>query len=241
MFQSLRMYCLRSPVLTILILSWLAASCLPSTSASAPSSALTSILTYTLPPNPKSIKTLTPVTVATFTSTAIQAMTSTATPAMTLTLIPLVSIDLSTLLIQSGDLPEGYSAGKLEENTSQMFQDLPKPDQLVGQQMNYADKQYGEVFVFIYSSPDDLQKAYETLFSDLKANSMTLVGIGQSGFYVMQTLTVSGVQQTSVEIVFSDCKVLVDVLFGSIDLQSASSYAKNLDQRLNPILCQYVH
>ena len=80
--------------------------------------------------------------------------------------IPFLSIDLEDILIESGDLPIGYTSGQFQ-SPPKMFDDFIKKigdaDYSVSQQFAKNEKAAGGVTVFVYEDIKTVKLAYDTL------------------------------------------------------------------------------
>jgi hypothetical protein len=116
---------------------------------------------------PAPVPTDTPTPVPTDTPTPVPTDTPTPVPTDTPTPVPLSGIDLEPILIQSGDLPAGYSGAQVRSVLPGMFDGLPETDNSVYQQFEKDGGPAGGIAIALYESLDDQVKAYQIILDGM--------------------------------------------------------------------------
>lgn len=173
--------------------------------------------------------------------TAIQtAMASTQaayTPTPEPTPVPLTAIDLSDVLVMSGDLPAGYSPAQIRDEPSLRYREVPQADKAISMQLEQSGEMGGWVTVFLYEDADAVLPAYEALLGTMEIEgAKSIEGIGEQAFgYEMnfQNMLIA------TELAFTRCAVVAHIQFDWLkDLAAATAYAKRLDGRLAELVCR---
>lgn len=160
--------------------------------------------------------------------------TPTPTPAPTPTPVPLAALDLAALIVQPGDLPAGYTAAQLREEAPGMYRDVPPAAKTYYQQFAYNDAPARGVAIFLYPSADDRETAYTLILDSMIDPPPNTIGEKSAG----SADNLMGTKIT--EIIFIRCIGVIHISFSGLqDLDAAEAYAKRLDERLSPLLCQY--
>lgn len=190
------------------------------------------ILLASCTPSQSQINTAIAKTQAAWTPTITHTITE---PTETPTTIPLSNLDLSSLLVQTGDLPAGFTGAQIGSIMPDSYNKLhlPAADLKIYQQFAQnggAEFNWG-VAVFVYLSKDSLQPAFTALVGGFMESANYIDGIGvKAAYYAVPDVT---------ELAFYDCNFVVDFMFGIVDKTSAENYAIRIDKRLRPILCPY--
>ena len=152
----------------------------------------------------------------------------------TATVIP----DIEPLLIQEGDLPQGYSAGSSTQKVPTYYLKLfiSEPDYFIRMQIQRASNSAGQVDVLYYASKGSAKFAFDDIKGDMQGAS-ELNGVGETA--IIETLSKEQeTVQDSVGIVFIQCHATVHFsIQGTTDEQIAISYVKKLSERLQPVVC----
>ena len=115
-----------------------------------------------------------------------------------------------------------------------MYRDLPPAEKTVYQQLAHNDAPARGVAIFLYSSPEDRETAYALIAGGMIDPSSITFGEKASAF----STNIAGMKMT--EIVYIRCIAVIHISFSDLqDLDAATAYAKRLDERLTPIICQY--
>jgi len=169
--------------------------------------------------------------------TFTQEPTNTQEPTSTPTRIPLSDIELEEILIKEGDLPAGYSGAQIRDTAPEMFNDLPRSQNTIYQQLAKGGDQKGGVTIFLYDSQDDLDSAFfkiKTGFSEEKQ----LEEVGEEGLITYFSQEILGIKIQFGDLLFVRCNAVVHIRM--TDLSSENSlitYAKRLDKRLSELVC----
>lgn len=160
--------------------------------------------------------------------------TNTPEPTATPTPIPIADLDLSPLIIQAGDLPAGFTAAQLRDAAPDMYRDLPVAENTIYQQLAYNDALARGVAIFLYPNSEDRETAYTLIADGMIDPSSIAFGEKAAAF----SANIGGVKMT--EVVFIRCIAVVHISFSNLqDLDAVTAYAKRLDERLAPLICQY--
>lgn len=149
------------------------------------------------------------------------------------TAVPLEDLDIESVLVKDGDLPENLERDQVKSSLPDSLKALvPAPNRVVRQEFTSGIFRSDGTTIMLYESLDDLQKAYpvvvDLVFESAGGES---AGIGEQS-------AIEGVQ--SPKIIFVRCHALVWVgLFtGADDVRDmALEYAKRLDKRLAELVC----
>ena len=206
--------------------------------AQVPSPAPTPVVTDT----PKPTNTPRPTNTPPPTHTPMPTNTPTPTP------IPLSELRLEPLLIQPGDLPAGFSVAQVKDVAPSMFDDLPSAENTIDQRFERGGDTAGGVTVFLYDSTSEIEEAYALLMSieaDYVAlltggmNVQTVTGVGEQAIVSVLSLSVGGFTLESSDLAFIRCNAVVHIrMAGVVDIDTIKAYAKRLDSRLEPVVCQ---
>ncbi len=168
------------------------------------------------------------------TATATKASTATPTPVPTATQIPLADIDLESLLIQSGDLPAGYSGGQVRSGAPAMFDELPPAIADISQQFEHNGGPAGGVTIFLYSTVALVRSGYQAILAGFGDDTVARVTVGEQARMVETGFGFDGA-----DIVFTRCAAVVHVrMTDGADAASVTAYAERLDDRLQPVVCR---
>ena len=168
-------------------------------------------------------------------------LTSTPLPAgilVTPTPIPLSEIDLESLLIRSGDLPSGVTAGQITDWAGGKFSEAPTPAQVGFQLFESKGAPYGSVTVLVYDALADAETTYGILHDGLEGGGWDVVGVGDKAIVWTLLMDVLGNTVESGEVGFIRCGAVVDILMGTTDEAVITAYAKRLDARLREAVCR---
>jgi hypothetical protein len=144
--------------------------------------------------------------------------------------------ELDAILVQEGDLSPGVNAGDVVAMDPSIFGDLdlPKSEKARFQYFERDGKFRGGVAVFLYGSKKDSREAYDLLRYAMGEGALRPSDLGE----VSALLVVSEGGSTYVEVVFMRCNAVVDIRLTGVDRPEAlETHAKNLDARLQTLLC----
>jgi hypothetical protein len=160
----------------------------------------------------------------------------TITPNPSPTPIPLSKESVVPVLIQSGDLPAGFSGAQFREEPLFIHGKLPVAKLIISQQFAKGDNDGGGVTVYIYQQSTDVQKTYEVISDGLPdlTDSDLAAGEKSSG---ESTLVPGLIDSTA--FAFIRCSAAVYIQMDGVhNLSAIVPYAKNIDKRLTPLICQ---
>jgi len=204
--------------------------------AQVPSPAPTPVVTDT----PKPTNTPRPTNTPPPTHTPMPTNTPTPTP------IPLSELRLEPLLIQPGDLPAGFSGAQVKDVAPSLFDDLPTAENTIDQRFERGGDTAGGVTVFLYDSTSEIEEAYALIMS-IEADSsimggmnvQAVAGVGEQAIVSVLSLSVWGFTLESSDLAFIRCNAVVHIgMVGVVDIDTIKAYAKRLDSRLEPVVCQ---
>ena len=159
----------------------------------------------------------------------------------------LSDVDLASIVLQSGDLPIGYSAGKTEHSEPGAFKKLPKTKYVVHQPIKKKKEIIGGTTIFFYTENMETNLAYEAMLEVLGepgrpgSNIQHVVGIGERAVLAIfnMAFAVDGVtvsRHEYREFIFVRCHAVVNIRLD--DPNAILSYAQKLDQRILDSLCR---
>jgi len=143
---------------------------------------------------------------------------------------------IEPLLIQSTDAPAGDTIGPVQTSAQSMLMyfDLPANKEMRHQEIFKNGKRDGWATVFLYPSATDQEKVYSTFVQGLGSDAHPIDGLGERA---MGTEFVPGDAGYDPDITFVRCGAIVFIRM-SVPTADVVAYAKRLDQRLTPVLCQ---
>lgn len=150
---------------------------------------------------------------------------------------PTVAQAIGPLLIQTADIPPGDTADPVQSEVSGllMYFNLPPKRELRHQELFKDGKRDGWTTVFLYPSTTDQKLVYQNFVTQIGDTGHPLDGIGEQSFGDEPTTDSSG---SINDMVFVRCGAIAFISWDSPSMQTATDYAKRLDQRLTPILCK---
>lgn len=169
-----------------------------------------------------------PTTTPTFEPTSTPTIVPTATP------VPLADLDIEPLLVADGDLPSSFQPGQIEDLV--INDDMPKPEQATVRLLDFADGPGGYVAVYLYANEDDRNEAFDRVVG---SGGEDVSGIGERA-----KVNAPGANIPIATVSFIRCHAVVSVrlkvetkLNLPPDSRVAENYAKRLDKRLQPVVC----
>lgn len=180
--------------------------------------------------------------------TAMSAPTVTPTnipkPTVEPTPVPLDKIDLVAILTDTSALPKGLTAGKVDGKAPDYKSAVTRPASINAAVLTvlHGKDPAGTVVIWIYddgTKTNDSYSAQKSLISLIAQQSGDPVeappDIGKQAVVITMT---SGTPGTFLE--FVRCRAVVDIGLTSdvVDSKNVAVYAKDLDTRLMPLVCQ---
>lgn len=167
-----------------------------------------------------------------------------------------VSGDIQGLLVASGDLPAGYTPGPITDTLPNEPGGMPAASLVVGQKMDgpvFAVYMHASamVGVRVYARAADAATGYQLLAQTQRSrvgpgdSAAEHSDIGEQALSVASSALIPNAQggkeaAYSSAIVFARCRAVITIAF--LDAQDRTdtvlSYARSLDGRLRPLLCQ---
>jgi hypothetical protein len=146
--------------------------------------------------------------------------------------VALKDIDLEPLLVQSGDLPSGFSGAQIKDAAPPALKDYPQATKAIDQRFQRNNKTAGGVVVLLYDQQSDLDQA-TALATKASKYSESLSGVGEQAKLFLGTdlLPIRGVT-------FVRCQAVVDVSMSGVDTREITAYVKRLDKRLQAAVCR---
>jgi hypothetical protein len=161
--------------------------------------------------------------------------------------LPLMDIDLSDVIIISGDLPSGYSSGQIRTEPPEMFKNVNKFENVINQQFEQNGKHAGGTTIFLIEDMKDLEEAYKNISSEFGEEMKTenisaeinyLDMIGEQAKYSIVKTSLLGIKTENIDLVFTRCQSVTHIrMSNTSDLENVISYAKRLEKRLSEIIC----
>lgn len=174
---------------------------------------------------------------------AVGNSTITAQPPVSLQSTPLPSLDfdalnLHSLVILDGDLPQNYAAGQVLQELPKLFAAAPPADRSFYQLIEQDGSGAGGVAILLYSDRQQSAKAYDHLLQGMGIEESEPVnGMGEHAqVYVFYQ---AGVSFRFVDLLFERCGAVVHIRLGeTFNKESVISYAQKLDHRLTEMICR---
>ena len=171
-----------------------------------------------------------------------RALSDTPSPTIQSTMQPtkvaLKDLDLEPLLIQSGDLPAGFSGAQVKNEAPEMFNKTPKPVYVINQRFAYHEETGGGITVLVYDHLADATEAFQGVRKGMTTDAVPLNDVGEEAFVVAMALTAGDKKIKSTDGLFQRCHAIVHVRFSDIsDSDVVEAYLKRLDKRLQPMVC----
>jgi hypothetical protein len=148
------------------------------------------------------------------------------------TAVPLADIDLTPLLIQSGDLPAGLSGAQIKDTVPAGLRAVPKPANVIDQRFQQNGTLAGGVVVLLYEASADVDSAFRLAVGEGKT-SEPQYGVGDTARIWSPNAVL-----TRARVAFTRCHAYIDITFGQASIDQVTAYAKRLDQRLQPLACR---
>ncbi len=188
------------------------------------------------------------------TQDAMPTTTPTPTPSQTPTLIPLSEINLESALIQSGDLPAGYSGGQIRDVPPKFFMSITDLGaNSIQQEIVRNDKLNGFITILIYEDVSQAQEFYSILeekeviepfrvepFSSEYKTVDNFPNVGEKSAHATYDNYLSGdslILQIE-DTVFLRCNAVVMIHTGSILKYGIQPFAEKIDKRLTELVCR---
>jgi hypothetical protein len=156
--------------------------------------------------------------------------TSTFTPEPTAppTQVPLSELDLSSILIQPGDLSAGITGAQVRDMLPAMFDYIATPTvNQIYQEFEQDSTQKGGVAVMVYDNAADAKETFDMILMGMggKAKTDEVQDLGDQA-------RIGGY-----DLLFQRCKTVIHFrMFANADARI--TYAQRLDERLTPFACR---
>ncbi len=159
----------------------------------------------------------------------------------------LSDVDLASIVLQPGDLPSSYSAGKVEHSEPGAFKKLPKTKYVVNQLIEKKKEIVGCTTIFVYTEDWETDHAYWAMSEGLgeagrpSSDMQYIVGTGERAVLAISKMafSVNSVTMRRLdfhELIFVRCHAVIDIRLD--DPNMILSYAQKLDQRILDSLCR---
>lgn len=156
----------------------------------------------------------------------------------------LTASELEPLLFQKGDLYPEYKPGAVSKEAPESMI-IVEPDLILGIPFLITGRWSGEVLVFIYQDLHNVEIVYPHYVSMLEnytapdlveTKTYSISGIGEDAYF-------AGIKTTEMiftRLVFTRCSAVVNItlLHSIMGDQDISAYARNLDQRIQDLVCR---
>lgn len=165
---------------------------------------------------------------------------ATATSHQETTTVALTSEDLTPLLIQPGDLPEGWTGGKVYEEAPVDYSGT-KPIVVLNQGLLESGAKFpsGHIILYIFQTDGDAKEAYNQR-TELIKRTVDKDVVFQNPSIGDQSFLAPGKGQVFIlnQQIFLRCKSVVEIQLGKNDqVDLILNYSKRIDERLNPSVC----
>jgi hypothetical protein len=150
----------------------------------------------------------------------------------------IAGINLEQQLIQPGDLPESFTAGTPGSTVPDRFKDFPPAQYQASVELTTGGSWAGNATVFLYSSADDIDKAFNPegkTYDDSKA----LDGLGEKSSFLKFSIPYGTGASTidAVNAFWIRCSAVVEIRLITPDEEVVKRYALALDGRIAPAVC----
>src|SRR5581483_6727864 len=151
------------------------------------------------------------------------------------------------LLVEQGDLPDGFSGGQIADTRPKMFDKLPYGEKEVHQKFQRSQEAAGGVSIFIYKAQGDLERANNQVVTGfgqamdsygVKSERHVLSNVGEKAEGTFAIYTTMQSRFTNGEVAFVRCGALVHIRLSDTPWDQITTYANRLDERLRPRLCK---
>ncbi len=163
------------------------------------------------------------------------------------TTISLTAADLEPLLVQPGDLPGGRVGGQVRDTIPAIIENLPSSQQTILQTFEQAGRVDGWVGVRLYQKTTNADAAYQEV-----VQQMPLYPSATNTKRTLKTVDTLGEQATAAPppdiattatyLTFVRCHAFIVMTFSDDvpdpEATAAIAYAKRLDKRIQPVVCQ---
>lgn len=142
---------------------------------------------------------------------------------------------ISALVVQDGDLPVGYHARR-EPMPWRLYPGIPTTDDVYYREIiggSDERNEVGHVTVVRYADTATADTAYNAIRAEAEYNKVPdPLGVGEQGSY-------SGPDSTfyASDVLFRRCNTIVHISIEGNPKEKLMAYAKNLHDRLQPIIC----
>ena len=158
-----------------------------------------------------------------------------------------------SLLFQSGDLPIGYLPGEVTSAPQWITNDLPEAEEVIYEPIEKNQEFSGAVAIFLYENKSEAENTYEIILANMGDNR---IGSGDGGY--SDKISEIG-DKSAIAVVwdpqghsfgiygadfsFMRCNSVVSIrYFDELPqnevLDNIILYAKKLDDRINPVVCE---
>lgn len=147
----------------------------------------------------------------------------------------ITALPLEALLIQAGDFPSAYKIGDASNVIPERYKDNPVAQKQISVGLTRNDSWQGDVSIFLYEKQTDIDKSY----GQESAHSEDISGLGEKSNLIVFSVPYSGGVLDGLNLVFIRCSAVVHmrILVEGITKDDIIAYAKRLDKRLAPSVC----
>jgi hypothetical protein len=152
----------------------------------------------------------------------------------TATITPFSEMKLDDFLIQSGDLPAGYSGAQIRQKLSDIAKVATKADYSINQQIAKGNDAVGSVDVLLYEDIESAKAAYIAIKKNMIKRNITDPKIGNESLASSTTLILE-----VVDVIFRQCNAVAHVqIMNTSKRDDVIAYMQRLSDRLKEISCR---
>ncbi len=173
---------------------------------------------------------------------ATELLTATPTPVATPTPFSVAGINLTSILLQEGDLPSGITSTQTRDVLPDWLNGIDSPLDQIYQEFEKDSNPVGGMAIMIFPTPSDAAANYMIILWHMggKGNTVEVRNLGnleeEARITIPGTVTAGGINV--LDLVFQRCVAVVQIhIIGEVSQDSVIAAAKKLDERLIPIFC----
>lgn len=153
-----------------------------------------------------------------------------------LTSAQISEVKLELLSFQAGDLPAKYEIAVPTTTIPERFKDFPVAQNQISVEITLFGSWAGNATIFLYERQADIDKAFQ--LSSGTANE-TISGLGEKSVFAAFSIPygTEGGTIDGANVLFVRCSAVVEIRLITENNEDVIAYAKRLDERLMPAVC----
>jgi hypothetical protein len=147
-------------------------------------------------------------------------------------------LNLESIIIQPGDLPENYQYGSPTSAVPERFKDYPQAHYQISVEITNRGSWAGDTTIFLYSDANDIEAAVNpngTAYDPSNA----LEGLGEKSSFLKFSIPygTGGSTLDGVNALWNRCSAVVEIRIVTRNDDEIKDYALLLDKRIAPLVC----